>query len=141
MARAASRGMTPASACASASARSKSSMARTNASADSACVNASRAKLRPTMVMAARALELDEDRFACSPEPDVPAVALRIAGITSRDQGPQPVGVADGASQWIVLDRVDRGEEHPSANGPQEPAREAGPAELRPLPPGPGSRE
>ena len=49
MTRAASGGMTPASASAAASARSKSSMARTNASAESAWTKASRAKLRPTM--------------------------------------------------------------------------------------------
>jgi hypothetical protein len=47
--RAASWGMTPASASAPASARSKSSIARTNASAESAWTNVSRAKLRPTM--------------------------------------------------------------------------------------------
>ena len=46
---AASWGTMPASASAPASARSKSSIARTNASADSAWVKASRAKLRPTM--------------------------------------------------------------------------------------------
>jgi hypothetical protein len=46
---AASWGMMPASASAPASARSKSSIARTNASAESAWANASRAKLRPTM--------------------------------------------------------------------------------------------
>ena len=55
MTRAASDGMTPTSPWATASARSKSSIARTNASADKAWVNALRAKLWPTRLTGALA--------------------------------------------------------------------------------------
>jgi hypothetical protein len=47
--------MTPASPSARASARSKSSIARTNAAAEKTWVNASRAKPRPTMFTGALA--------------------------------------------------------------------------------------
>src|SRR5262249_57531686 len=119
MTRAASAGTTAASASASASARSKSSIALTNASADSARANESRAKLRATRFTAtrARALELDEDRFAVSPEPNVPPIDLRIAGITRRDQRAESFGIADGSGQRVVLDRVERGDEHPRLHG------------------------
>ena len=53
----------------------------------------------------ARALELDEDRFAGSPQPNVPAIDVRSTGIASRDQRAEPLGIADGARQGIVLDR------------------------------------
>src|SRR5262245_52315607 len=125
MTRAASRGITPTSACALASARSKSSMARTNASAENACANASRAKLWPTMFSAiGRALVLDEDRFAVSPQPDVPPIELRIAGLSSRDQRAEPVGIADRAGERIVLDHFERAEEHAGLERLQESARE-----------------
>ena len=52
---AASDGMTPTSPWATASARSKSSIPRTNASGDRAWVNASRAKLWPTRLTGALA--------------------------------------------------------------------------------------
>src|SRR2546425_1822866 len=132
MTRAASWGMTPTSASAPASACSKSSIARTNASAENARVNVSRAKLRPTRFTAidARALVLDEDRFAGSAQPNIPPIDLRIAGITSRDQRAEPVGIADGAGQRIVLDRLERGEEHTGLQGLQEPAREDRDADL-----------
>src|SRR5438093_1537014 len=121
---AASGGTMPASASAAASARSKSSIARTNASADSAWVNASRAKPRPTMFTSARALELDEQRFAGAPQADVPAIDPRIAGIANRDQRAQPLGIADRAGQRIVLHHFERSEEHARVQGTEEPAGE-----------------
>src|SRR5262245_163677 len=99
--------MTPASPSAAASARSKSSMARTNASPDNALVNASRAKPRPTMFT--NALVLDEHRFARAAQPHVPVVELRVLGVAGRDQRAEPLGIADGAGEGIVLDRFDRG--------------------------------
>src|SRR6188474_1140174 len=108
MRRAASAGMTPASASAAASARSKSSMDRTNASADSAWAQASRAKLRPTR-FTARLLDLYEHRLAGAAQPDVPPVDLRMRGIARGDQRAEPLGIADGAGQGIVLDRLERG--------------------------------
>src|SRR2546428_9479373 len=111
--------MTPTSASAPASARSKSSIACTNAWAENACTNASRAKLRPTIFSAigARALELDEDRFAGSPQPNVPAIDVQSAGVASRDQRAEPFGIAHGARQWIVLDRRYRGQGHAGLHG------------------------
>src|SRR5439155_556017 len=81
-----------------------------------------RAKLRATMFTAtrARALELDEDRFAVSPEPNVPPIDLRIARITRPDQRAESFGIADGPGQRVVLDRVERGEEHAGLHGLQE---------------------
>src|SRR4029450_4702578 len=100
--------MTPASASASASARSKLSIAQTKASADSAWANDSRAKLRPTMFTTGEALGLDEHRRAGAPQASVPAVGLRIAGIGGSDERAEPLGIADGAGQGIILDRVER---------------------------------
>src|SRR2546425_4358001 len=132
MSRAASWGTIPTSAWAAASARSKSSIARTNASAEKAWVNASRAKLRPTRFTAigARALVLDEDSFAGSPEPDVPPISLRIAGVAGRDQRAAPVGSTDGAGEGIVLGRVERGEQHARLQRLQQAPREGRDAEL-----------
>src|SRR5262245_18330107 len=106
--------MTPTSPSARAIARSKSSIARTKASADRARVNASRAKVRATRFtsVGARALELDESRFADLGNPDVPPIDLRIAGVMSRDERAKPLGIADGAGQGIVLHQVEGREEH-----------------------------
>src|SRR2546427_9035554 len=111
MTRAASWGMTPTSASAAASARSKSSIARRNASGENAWVKVSRAKLRATRLTAigARALELDEDCFARSAQPDVPPIDLRILGVACGDQGAEPLGVGDRAGEGIVLDHFERG--------------------------------
>src|SRR5262245_26197443 len=132
MTSAASWGTTPTSPSARASARSKSSIARTNASADSARVNASRAKLRPTRftTIGARALELDEHRFAGAAQPDVPPIDPWIVGVGSRDERAESLDVADRAGQGIVLDQLDRREEHPRSQGLQEPAGEDRHADL-----------
>src|SRR6185369_2959560 len=128
---AASGGTRPASASAPASARSKSSIARTNASAESARVNDSRAKPRPTIFrVGARALDLDEDRFAGAAQPNVPAIERGIRGIARRDQGSDPLRIPDRAGQGIVLDRLERSQEHPRLHGLQEPAREDRHADL-----------
>src|SRR5262245_48286141 len=132
MTSAASWGTTPTSPSARASARSKSSIARTNASADSARVNASRAKVRPTRftTIGARALQLDEHRFAGAAQPDVPPINLWIVGVGSRDERAKPLEIADRAGEGIVLDQVDRREEHPRVQGLQEPASEERHADL-----------
>src|SRR5215470_15086686 len=124
--------MTPTSPSARANARSKSSIARTKASADRAQVNASRAKVRATRFTAigARALELDEYRFAGSAQPNVPPIGLRIAGVRSRDERAKPLGIADGAGQGIVLHQVEGREEHPRVQGLQETTGEDRDADL-----------
>src|SRR5262245_15620254 len=132
MTSAASWGTTPTSPSARASARSKSSIARTNASADSARVNASRAKVRPTRftTIGVPALELDEHRFAGPAQPRVPPIDLWIVGVGSRDERAEPLEIVDRAGQGIVLDQLDRREEHPRVQGLQEPAGEARHADL-----------
>src|SRR5512138_855143 len=132
MTRADSWGMTPTSPSARASARSKSSMARTNASADRARVNASRAKVRPTRftTFGARGLDLDEYCFAGPAQPHVPPIGLWILGVGSRDERAEPLGVADGAGQGIVLHQVDGRQEYPRVQGLQEPAGEDRDADL-----------
>src|SRR5262249_10273795 len=132
MTRAASGGTMPASASAPASARSKSSIARTNASADSAWVKESRAKPRPTMfTSAARALVLDEHRFAGAAQAHVPAIELGILLVAGRDQRAEPLGIADGAGQGIVLDRFERGEEDAGLQRLEKSTREDRDTDLR----------
>src|SRR5262249_59857025 len=108
MTRVASGGTMPAAASAPTSARSKSSIARTNASADSAWVKESRAKPRPTMfTSAARALVLDEHRFAGAAQAHVPAIEPGIFAVARCDQRAESFGIADGAGERIVLDRFE----------------------------------
>src|SRR5437762_7890502 len=138
MTRAASWGMTPTSASAPASARSKSSMARTNAWPENAWVKVSRAKLFPTRLTAIDApgslgcaLELEEDRLARSPQPDVPPIHLGILGVEGGDQRLEAIRIGDRAGEGIVFDHLERGEEHARMQRLQEPAREDRDADLR----------
>src|SRR5437667_2832531 len=120
--------MTPAAPSASASARSKSSIARTNASAENAWANVSRAKLRPTRFTGAS--ELDEDRFAGAAQSDIPPINLRILVVSGRDQRAETLGIADRAGEGIVLDHRQRSEEHSGVQRLQEPAGEDRDADL-----------